>query len=149
MRAVVQRVREASVTVDGDVIGAIRVGLLVLLGIHQDDGDSDLEYLADKVLGLRIFPDGAGRMNRSVLEAGGEILVISQFTLYGDCRKGRRPSFVAAARPEVAKALYDRWLERLRQAGVGTQEGVFGAQMAVHLVNDGPVTVLLDSTRTF
>ena len=149
MRAVVQRVREASVTVDGDVIGAIRVGLLVLLGIHQDDGDSDLEYLADKVLGLRIFPDGAGRMNRSVLEAGGEILVISQFTLYGDCRKGRRPSFVQAARPEVAKTLYNGWLERLRQAGVGTHEGVFGAKMAVHLVNDGPVTVLLDSRRTF
>ena len=103
MRAVVQRVREASVSVDDDVTGAIGVGLLVLLGIHHDDGDSDLDYLAEKVLGLRIFPDDAGKMNRSVLEVGGEILVISQFTLYGDCRKGRRPSFVAAARPEVAK----------------------------------------------
>ncbi len=149
MRVVVQRVREAAVTVDGEVTGSIGRGLLLLVGIHQDDDEGAVRYLVDKVVGLRVFPDEEGRMNRSVRDVGGGILVVSQFTLYGDCRRGRRPSFVGAAGPEKARPLYERWLEWLRESGVEPQAGIFGASMAVSLVNDGPVTLLLDSSKAF
>lgn len=149
MRAVVQRVSEASVTVDGHVVGAIGDGLLVLLGCGHEDGDRDIEYLASKILGLRIFEDDGGRMNRSVLDAGGAVLLVSQFTLYGDCRKGRRPSFVAAMAPELASPMVDRFADRLREGGVEVATGVFGADMDVRLLNRGPVTLMLDSTKTF
>jgi len=149
VRVVVQRVAEANVAVDGEVVGEIRLGLLVFLGVHRGDDESDLRYLVDKVVGLRIFPDEDRRMNRSLLDVGGEILVISQFTLYGDCRKGRRPSFVEAAEPEQAEELYECWLDALRARGLEPQAGVFGATMNVRLVNDGPVTLLLDSSREF
>lgn len=149
MRAVVQRVSEASVTVDGHVVGAIGDGLLVLLGCGHEDGDRDIEYLASKILGLRIFEDDGGRMNRSVLDAGGAVLLVSQFTLYGDCRKGRRPSFVAAMAPELASPMVDRFADRLREGGVEVATGVFGADMDVRLLNRGPVTLMLDSAKTF
>ena len=139
MRAVVQRVSRASVTVDTRVTGAIDRGLLVLLGAGAGDGPTDLAYVVDKVVNLRIFPDDAGKMNRSVLDVGGGVLVVSQFTLYGDARKGNRPAFVAAARPEVAGPLYERFCER-----AGALKGSFGAHMDVELVNDGPVTLLLE-----
>jgi D-tyrosyl-tRNA(Tyr) deacylase len=150
MRAVVQRVRRAQVTVDGAVIGSIEHGLLVLLGAGTGDGDADLAYVVDKLVNLRIFADDAGKMNRSVLDVGGGVLAISQFTLYGDARKGRRPSFIDALEPVAAKALYERALVELRAAGVSRVEaGVFAADMQVELVNDGPVTILLDSRKTF
>lgn len=150
MRAVVQRVTRASVTVDGEVTGAIEAGLLVLLGAGHGDGASDLAYLVDKIVNLRIFADEAGKMNRSVLDLGGGVLVVSQFTLYGDARKGRRPAFTDAMEPVAAKALYLQSLEALRQAGVARVEaGVFAADMKVELVNDGPVTILLDSRKGF
>ena len=139
MRALVQRVARASVRVDGATVGAIGPGLLVLLGITHTDDAAAADRLADKVRALRVFPDADGRMNRSVGEAGGEILCVSQFTLYGDARKGNRPSYVAAAPPDVAEPLYERVRARL-----GAQGGVFGAHMAVELVNDGPVTLLLE-----
>ncbi len=145
MRVVLQRVTEARVEVNGAVAGSIGVGLLVLLGIARTDTRTDAEYLADKVIGLRIFPDEAGKMNRSVREAGGSLLVVSQFTLYGDCRKGRRPSFDLAAAPDQARALYEYFLEAVRTRGIPVQAGIFQALMAVHLVNDGPVTIILDS----
>lgn len=149
MRAVVQRVASASVLVDGRVVGQIGRGSLVLLGVGVGDGETDAEYLAEKVLNLRIFPDDAGSMNRSLVEIGGELLVVSQFTLLGDARKGRRPSFIDAAPPEEANRLYRHYVERARASGLRVEEGVFRATMAVALVNDGPVTILLDSRKGF
>jgi len=149
MRAVVQRVSRAEVRVEGAVVGAIRKGLLVLLGVAAADTERDAAWLAEKVVGLRVFPDSAGAMNVPLLEAGGGLLVVSQFTLLGDCRKGRRPSFVDAAPPERADALYREFVARARALGAPVETGVFRAHMDVELVNDGPVTLLLDSTRAF
>lgn len=148
MRAVVQRVLNASVAIGGTVKGEIGKGYLVLLGIEENDTEKDLDYIAEKLLGLRVFEDEAGKMNRSVLDAGGSILLVSQFTLYGDARKGRRPSFTRAARPEKAIPLYEAMIARLR-AALPVETGEFGADMQISLVNDGPVTILLDSERTF
>jgi D-tyrosyl-tRNA(Tyr) deacylase len=145
MRVVIQRVREASVAVDGAVVGSIDHGLLILMGVQASDGPADVDYLVDKIIGLRIFEDDAGKMNRSVVESSGGLLIVSQFTLYGDCRKGRRPSFVQAAPPEQARSLYDLFVDRARASGLRTQTGIFAADMAVALVNDGPVTFILDS----
>ena len=146
MRAILQRVSSARVVVDDSVVGAIDRGWLVLLGVAPGDGPRDIDWLADKIANLRVFPDETHPINRSVLDVGGGCLVISQFTLYGDCRKGRRPSFVDAARPEVADPLYQRFCELLSAAGVGRVErGVFGAHMDVTLTNDGPVTLILDT----
>ena len=149
MRAVVQRVSEASVRVDGRTVAQIGAGLLVLLGVARDDTEADAALLADKVVHLRVFPDDEGRMNRSVLEAGGAVLVVPQFTLYGDARKGRRPSYVDAAPPEEADRLYRHFTARVRASGLEVGEGVFRADMDVSLVNRGPVTLLLDSRRLF
>jgi D-tyrosyl-tRNA(Tyr) deacylase len=149
VRAVVQRVAEASVRVEGAVVGSIGRGLLVLLGVGQGDAEKDAEALAEKVAHLRIFADEAGHMNRSLLDTGGEVLLVSQFTLYGDARKGRRPSFVDAAPPDEANRLYGLFAARLRAAGLRVEEGVFRAMMDVALVNHGPVTILLDSAKTF
>ncbi len=140
-----QRVSKASVTVDGAVVGEIGAGLLLLVGIGQEDEEKDLAWMADKVAGLRIFEDGDGKMNLSVEDVGGAVLSVSQFTLYGDCRKGRRPNFMAAARPEQASDLYDRFNALLRAKGLTVATGTFGAMMEVSLVNDGPVTLILDS----
>ena len=148
MRAVVQRVRRASVLVDGACVGRIDAGLLVLAGVMAGDGPADLDYIASKVRELRIFPDETGRMNRSVGEAGGGVLVVSQFTLAGDVRKGRRPAFDAAAPIPEARQMFDALVARLREAGP-VETGVFQAQMDVELVNDGPVTILLDSRKLF
>jgi D-tyrosyl-tRNA(Tyr) deacylase len=148
VRAVVQRVSRASVSVDNRVVGQIAAGLLVFVGIAADDGPADLEYIASKVRELRIFPDDAGRMNRSLRETGGGLLAVSQFTLAGDARKGRRPSFDAAAAPDVARPIFERLLVRLRADGP-VETGEFQAHMEVALVNDGPVTLLLDSKRMF
>ena len=144
MRIVLQRVSAASVSVDGDVLGRIGTGLLLLVGIAPDDGEIDLEKTAEKVCNLRIFPDEAGKMNRSLLDISGEILAISQFTLYGDTAKGRRPSFVGAARPELAEPLFDAFAEALRNQGLRVETGRFGARMSVLLTNDGPVTLVLE-----
>lgn len=149
MRAVLQRVSEARVRVDGETVGAIGPGLLILLGIGQGDKEGDARYLAQKSAGLRIFEDEQGKMNRSLLEAGGSALVVSQFTLYGDCRKGRRPGFSAAAPPELANALYQQFVATLQGLGLTVATGIFQAEMAVELVNDGPVTLLLDSGKEF
>ena len=149
MRACVQRVSRAQVTVDGQTVGAIGHGMLVLLGVAGDDTPRDVEYLADKLSGLRIFEDDDGKMNRSLVEAGGEMLVVSQFTLYGDCRKGRRPSFVAAAPPELAVELYEEFCRAVASRGVNVATGQFRAMMDVELVNDGPVTLLVDSRKEF
>lgn len=149
MRAVVQRVLNASVAVDGRVVGEIGAGLLVLLGVSAQDNASDAEYLAEKIAGLRIFEDAAGKMNRSVADAGGAVLAVSQFTLYGDVRRGKRPSFDEAARPERARELYGAFVAQMRQRGLRCETGEFQAAMAVSLVNDGPVTILLDSAKTF
>lgn len=149
MRAVLQRVSEASVTVDGRTIGAIERGWLVLLGVTAADGPADVAYLSDKILNLRAFPDEAGKMNLSVLDVGGSLLVVSQFTLYGDCRKGRRPGFSDAAPPAQADALYQSLVTTLRTAGVKVETGQFQAHMDVALRNDGPLTLLLDSQKTF
>src|SRR4029079_10407760 len=150
MRAVVQRVSRASVTVDTRVTGSIDRGLLVLLGAGAGDTDEDLRYIVDKVVNLRIFPDDAGKMNRSVLDIGGGVLVVSQFTVYGDVRQGRRPAFTGALEPGAAKALYERSLDAIRAAGVTKVEaGEFAADMKVDLLNDGPVTILLDSRKLF
>lgn len=145
MRAIIQRVREGSVAVGDEVIGKIGSGLLVLLGIDREDMAGDADYLADKVVNLRIFEDENGRMNRSLLETGGEMLVISQFTLLGDCQKGRRPSFVRAAEPDRANELYERFVRQVRQKGILTETGRFRAMMAVSLINDGPVTLIVES----
>jgi len=149
MRAVVQRVARAKVTVDRAVTGAIEAGLLVLLGVSQDDTTADADYLADKITGLRIFEDSDGKMNRSVVDTGGAILAVSQFTLYGDTRRGKRPSFDAAARPEEARPLYEYFVEKVRAAGVRCETGKFQAAMDVELVNQGPVTILVDSRKGF
>lgn len=145
MRAVLQRVRRARVTVDGATVGEIASGLLLFVGVARGDGPADAEYIASKVHDLRVFPDERGRMNLSVVDAGGSVLAVSQFTLCADCRRGRRPSFDAAAPPELARALYDDVVRRLRESGLDVASGVFQAEMAVELVNDGPVTILLDS----
>jgi D-aminoacyl-tRNA deacylase len=144
---VIQRVKEARVDVAGTTVGSIGAGLLVLVGVSSTDSSQDAEYLADKITHLRIFPDDARRMNRSIVEAGGALLAISQFTLYGDCRKGRRPSFDEAAPPEQARKLYEYFVERLRSSNTIVETGVFQAEMEVHLVNDGPVTFVLDSNK--
>ena len=149
MRAVIQRVSRAKVTVAGEVTGEIGMGLLVLLGVGQQDAESGADYLADKTAGLRIFEDDAGKMNRSVVDVGGAVLVASQFTLYGDVRKGKRPSFDDAARPERARALYERFVERMRAVGLRCETGRFQEMMQVELVNDGPVTILVDSEKKF
>lgn len=145
MRAVIQRVKESSVRVDDRIIGQISRGLLVLLGVARGDGSSDADYLANKIANLRIFEDEHGKMNRSLLETGGQMLVVSQFTLLGDCRKGRRPSFVAAAEPGQATALYEQFIEAVRNLGISVETGRFQALMEVTLVNDGPVTLILES----
>ena len=149
MRAVVQRVRDCAVSVGNVERGRIAAGLLVYLGVGREDTQGDLEYLSDKVANLRIFPDEDGKMNRSVLEVDRAVLVVSQFTLYGDARAGRRPSYTAAAEPEKARDLYERFLERLRRHGLKVESGEFAAKMQVSSVNDGPVTILLDSARLF
>lgn len=145
MRVIVQRSKEASVIVAGDVVGQIEHGLVLLVGITHEDTEQDVDFVADKVANLRIFEDSEGKMNHSVLETGGQILSISQFTLYGDCRKGRRPNFMAAARPEQAEPLYNLFNEKLREKGLRVETGRFGAMMDVHLVNHGPVTLILES----
>ncbi|MEN9555988.1 MAG: D-tyrosyl-tRNA(Tyr) deacylase [Planctomycetota bacterium] len=149
MRAVVQRVTEASVTVDGTVVGQIGRGFLVLLGIAGDDSEQDVVWLAGKIAGLRVFEDAEGKMNLGLSDVGGAVLLVSQFTLYGDCRKGRRPSFVEAARPEAAVPLYQSMVAELRGLSVPVETGTFQAHMDVRLLNDGPVTLLLDSRRQF
>lgn len=145
MRAVIQRVTQAKVEVDGAVTGEIGPGLLVLLGVGKGDTASDAEFLADKITGLRIFSDDAGKMNRSLLDAGGALLAVSQFTLYGDARKGRRPSFDSAAPAELAKTLYEQFVAAARRSGVRVETGIFQASMLVSLTNDGPVTLILES----
>ena len=149
MRAVIQRVRSASVAVDGEVVGRIARGVVVLVGVGRDDGEADVAYVARKVRDLRLFEDAAGRFDRSLADVGGAALVVSQFTLYGACRRGRRPSFDAAASPPAARAAYDALVGALRESGTRVETGVFRSVMDVNLVNDGPVTVLLDSRRTF
>lgn len=149
MRAVVQRVKEAKVEVDGEIVGSIAGGLLVFLGVGEEDEEKDLDYMVDKVLGLRIFQDENDKMNLSLLDVGGELLVVSQFTLYGDARKGKRPSFTASARPEKGESYYEEFIQRAREKGVKVETGVFGAHMHVDLINDGPVTILLDSKKNF
>jgi len=149
LRAIVQRVSEASVSVKENEslkeINKIRKGLVVLLGVGKEDGDEDAEYLAEKISNLRIFPDENDRMNLSILDVGGEILVISQFTLYGDCRKGRRPDFTSVAPPEIAEGLYEKFMEKVKAKGVKVKSGEFQARMLVDIHNDGPVTILLES----
>ena len=149
MRCVIQRVAQASVSVAGEQIGAIQQGFMVLIGVSTDDTDHDVHYMAEKVPNLRIFEDENDKMNRSILDAGGEILAISQFTLHGDVRHGRRPSFIRAARPEVAVPMYDAYCQGLREAGIHVETGIFQTDMKVSLVNDGPVTLLIDSRRAF
>jgi D-tyrosyl-tRNA(Tyr) deacylase len=149
VRAVVQRVARAEVRVEGAPRGRIGAGLAVLLGVGRGDAEDDADMMAEKVAHLRVFPDEAGQMNRSVVEAGGAVLLVSQFTLYGDARRGRRPSYLEAAAPEEAEPLYRRVGARLRAAGLHVEEGVFRAMMDVELVNEGPVTILLDSRRGF
>ena len=149
MRAVVQRVSQSKVTVDGTVTGEIKKGLMVLLGVADGDTEKDAEYMANKISGLRIFMDEEDKMNLSVMDIGGDILAVSQFTLLGDVRKGKRPSFSSAARPDEANELYQKFIEYLRNDGLHVEEGVFQTHMMVDLTNDGPVTILLDSKKTF
>jgi D-tyrosyl-tRNA(Tyr) deacylase len=149
VRAVLQRVRECRVEVSGALCGQIPGGLLVYLGVGREDTDRDIAYLADKVVHLRIFPDEQGKMNRSVVETGGQVLVVSQFTLYGDAREGRRPSYSSAAEPETARRMYERFVAALRRAGLTVATGEFAARMEVRYVNEGPVTILLDSEKRF
>ena len=149
MRAVVQRVRRARVEIDGTTTAEITAGLLLFVGVANEDGPADVEYIVNKTRDLRVFPDGGGRMNRSVVDVGGSVLVVSQFTLHADCRKGRRPSFDGAAPGPLARALYDDVVGRLRESGVPVRTGTFQAEMDVDLVNDGPVTLLLDSRKAF
>jgi D-tyrosyl-tRNA(Tyr) deacylase len=149
MRAVVQRALRAEVRISGEVVGRIGRGFLVLLGAGQGDSDEDVAWLAEKIATLRVFSDEAGHMNLALAEVSGAVLVVSQFTLYGDCRKGRRPSFASAMAPAPAEALYERFLAALRERALPVESGRFGADMQVELVNDGPVTLLLDSKRTF
>lgn len=149
MRAVVQRVSQASVTVDGSMTGEIGKGLLVLLGVGKQDTDADLQYLFEKILHLRIFEDENQKMNLSLADIKGDILIVSQFTLYGDCRKGRRPSFDGSCEPRQAEEFYESLIQKFRETGLKTQTGLFGADMKVQLLNDGPVTILLDSEKKF
>ncbi len=149
MRAVVQRVTEASVTVDGELVGSIGSGLLVLLGVGNDDTEAEASYLAEKIVNLRIFEDEEGKLNRSLSELGLSMLIVSQFTLWADCRKGRRPSFGRAASPDRAEQLYQSFIRHVTATGTPVATGRFQAMMKVHLVNDGPVTILLDSEKTF
>jgi len=149
LRAVIQRVSSARVSVEGNLVSSISRGLLILLGVGKDDEEADAKYLADKTAHLRIFEDEAGKMNLSISDISGEILVVSQFTLYGDCRKGRRPGFSDAARPPKAEALYEVYTSELADMGLNPQTGVFQAHMEVELINDGPVTILLDSRKNF
>jgi D-tyrosyl-tRNA(Tyr) deacylase len=147
MKAVIQRVKSARVSIDGETKGEIDQGLVVFLGVGKEDGPQDVDYLASKISGLRIFPDPTGKFDRSVTDVGGKVLVVSQFTLYGDCRRGRRPSFTDAAPPEVAEGLYNHFIQRISQEGLPIESGTFQAMMEVHLINDGPVTILLDSQK--
>lgn len=147
MRAVIQRVKKASVSVDGQITGQIGQGLLVFLGIGRDDCQADIDFTADKIINLRIFEDAGGKMNLSVRDIGGGILLVSQFTLFGDCRRGRRPDFSAAAAPETAKMLYEQTIEAIRRNGVSVETGIFAAYMIIDAVNDGPVTLILDSKK--
>lgn len=149
MRAVVQRVSSSKVTVEDTIKGQINKGLLVLLGVTHEDTSKDVDYTIDKILNLRIFEDENGKMNLSLKDVGGELLVVSQFTLYGDCRKGKRPSFSNAARPEVATPLYEEFIQKSKEQNIIVQTGQFGAHMMVDLTNDGPVTILLDSSKNF
>lgn len=149
MRAVVQRVKEARVEINRNRVSGIGLGLLVYLGVHAHDERADAEYMCDKIVGLRIFEDSAGKMNVSIQEAGGSLLLVSQFTLYGDCRKGRRPSFSEAAPPELAKNLYDLLTAKCRERGIVVETGIFREAMEVYSINDGPVTLLLDSRKGF
>jgi len=149
LRAVAQRVSRAGVRIDGQLVGAIGRGLVILLGVGSDDEPGDALYMADKIAHLRVFEDETGKMNRSVLEAGGEVLAVSQFTLYGDCRRGRRPSFSAAAPPSVARQLYEMLIMNLKEKGLHVATGEFQAYMTVEMINDGPVTILLDSKKEF
>lgn len=149
MRAIVQRVLRSSVTVEHKITGSIEKGLMVLVGVEDDDELADVTYIADKITGLRIFEDKEEKMNLSVKDIGGDILAVSQFTLFGDCRKGKRPSFIKAARPEKANMLYRALIDACKACGVHVEEGVFQADMLVHIENDGPVTVLLDSKKLF
>jgi D-tyrosyl-tRNA(Tyr) deacylase len=149
MRAVIQRISHAKVSVDHEVVGEIGKGLLVLLGVAQEDNEAAADYLVDKVIGLRVFEDADGKMNLNVVDAGGAVLVVSQFTLYGDVRRGKRPSFDRAARPERANELYEYFVAKVRAAGLRCETGRFQAMMDVELVNDGPVTILLDSEKQF
>ncbi|EJL31237.1 D-aminoacyl-tRNA deacylase [Brevibacillus sp. BC25] len=145
MRVVVQRTREASVTVAGEIVGQIDHGLMLLVGITHEDTEKEVEFVADKIANLRIFEDEEGKMNFSVLDKGGQILSVSQFTLYGDCKKGRRPNFMAAARPDQAEPLYELFNAKLREKGLQVETGRFGAMMDVRLLNDGPVTLIVES----
>ena len=145
MKAVVQRVRQSSVTIDGKTVGEIQCGLMVLLGVTDVDTEQECDYLADKIAGLRIFEDDTGKMNRSLLDIQGEMLIVSQFTLCADCRKGRRPSFIRAAKPETAIPLYNRFIAQIQARGIRTATGEFGADMLVSIENDGPVTIPLDT----
>lgn len=145
LRVLLQRVSKASVSVDRSIVGAIDHGLLLFVGFTDGDSEKEITYLAEKVVHLRIFEDEQGKMNKSLLDVGGSILSVSQFTLYGDCRKGRRPNFMAAAHPEEALSLYQKWNQKLLTKGVRVEKGIFGAMMSVELVNDGPVTLILDS----
>ena len=149
MRAVVQRVTQASVAIDGEVVGSVGTGVMVLLGVSGSDGDAEARWFADKVANLRIWPDTEGKMNRSLLDVSGEALIVSQFTLYGDARKGRRPSYIRAAQGAEAERIYRSCVEELEKLGIRCKTGRFGAMMQVSLVNDGPVTILLDSEKTF
>lgn len=149
MRAVVQRVKKSDVKVDGKVVGEIQKGFNVLVGISKDDTIEDLKYIRDKIINLRVFEDESEKMNLSLKEVGGELLVISQFTLYGDCRKGRRPNFMDALAGEEAKGFYLKFLEMLKEENIKVEAGIFGANMEVNIVNDGPVTLILDSKRIF
>lgn len=149
MRAVVQRVTSSKVVVDGKIVGSINKGINVLIGISCDDNEEDLKYIRDKIINLRIFEDENFKMNKSLMDIGGEILVISQFTLYGDCRKGRRPNFMAALGGEEAKKLYDQFVLMIKECGIKVETGIFGADMKVDIQNDGPVTILLDSKKNF
>jgi len=149
MRAIVQRVNRCRVTVDGNVVGEIGAGLLVLLGVSKTDNEAAADYLVEKIIGLRIFEDAEGKMNLSVQDSGGSVLVVSQFTLYGDVRRGKRPSFDAAARPEEAKRLYEYFVGKVRATGLRCETGQFQAMMEVELVNSGPVTILVDSEKQF
>lgn len=149
MRAVVQRVDKAAVRVDGQVVGQIDRGFLVLLGVGKDDNVDDVRYLAEKIVNLRVFDDEQGKMNLSLLDVGGQMLVVSQFTLYGDCRRGRRPSYSDSAPPDVAKELYEAFIEEVKKYGVHVETGIFAAHMLVEIHNNGPVTLLLDSKKLF